>query len=82
MQTSHLDTLNIKIPREGNGNSLQYFYLENSKDRRAWRAIQSTELQKVRQDWAHTQNIINISIQRQSFNKINHFYCFTKNIIK
>ena len=51
-------------------------------DRGAWWAIQSMELQRVRQDWAHTKNIKNICIQRQSFSKINHFYCFTKNIIK
>ena len=67
MQTSHLDTLNIKIPREGNGNSLQYFYLENSKDRRAWRAIQSTELQKVRQDWAHTKKYLKYIYTKAEF---------------
>ena len=27
-----------RSPREGNGNSLQYSFLENSMDRRAWRA--------------------------------------------
>ena len=28
----------MSIPREGNGNSLQYTYLENSMDRGAWQA--------------------------------------------
>ena len=27
-----------RAPGEGNGNQLQYFYLENSMDRGAWRA--------------------------------------------
>ena len=28
-----------RFPREGNGNPLQYSYLENFMDRRAWQAI-------------------------------------------
>ena len=27
------------LEKEGNGNPLQYFYLENPKDRGAWRAV-------------------------------------------
>ena len=33
--------------REGNGNPLQYSYLENHKDGRAWQAMGSTELRRV-----------------------------------
>ena len=45
-----------RSPGEGNGNPLQYSCLENSKDRGAWRATQSTGLQRVRHDWvANTQ---------------------------
>ena len=36
-----------RSPGEGNGNPLQYSYLENPMDRRAWR-VQSIELQRVR----------------------------------
>ena len=34
-------------PREGNGNPLQYYCLENSKDRGAWWAIVCEILKKV-----------------------------------
>ena len=40
-----------RSPRVGNGNSLQYTCLENSMDRGAWQATQSTGLQWVRQHW-------------------------------
>ena len=33
---------------EGNGNSLQYSYLENPMDRRAWQVTQSMGLQRDR----------------------------------
>ena len=38
------------FPRVGNGNPLQYFYLENSMDRGAWHA-KSMKSQRVRQNW-------------------------------
>ena len=40
-----------KPPEEGTSNPLQYSYLDNSMDRRAWWAIVH-RLQRVRQDWA------------------------------
>jgi len=43
-----------KIPGGGNGNPLQYSCLENSKDRGACWASQSTESQRVGYDWIHT----------------------------
>ena len=36
-----------RSPGEGNGNPLQYSYLENSMDRGAWWVIQSTLTQRV-----------------------------------
>ena len=44
-----------RSPGEGNGNPLQYSYLENSMDRGAWRAI-IHEITRVRHDSAHTRN--------------------------
>ena len=37
-----------RSPGEGNGNPFQYSCLENSMDRRAWQAIQSRGLQRVK----------------------------------
>ena len=37
-----------RSPGEGNGNPLQYSYLENSMNRGAWWAIQSMGLQRIR----------------------------------
>ena len=37
-----------KIPWKGNGNPLQYSYLEKSMDRRAWRATVHGVLNRVR----------------------------------
>ena len=39
-----------RSPGEGNSNPLWYFYLENSKDREAWRALVHA-LQRVRHNW-------------------------------
>ena len=39
-----------RSPGEENGNPLQYSYLENSRDRGAWWAIQSIMSQRVRYD--------------------------------
>ena len=41
-----------RSPGEGNGNSRQYSYLENSMDRGGWRALECMELQRVRHDLA------------------------------
>ena len=41
-----------RSPGEGHGNTLQYSYLENPMDRRAWWATQFMGLQRVRHDWA------------------------------
>ena len=41
-----------RVPREGNGNPLQYSCLENSMDRGAWWA-KSIGLQRVRHDGAN-----------------------------
>ena len=38
-----------RSPGEGNGNPLQYSYLENPRDRGAWR-VRSIGLQRVRYD--------------------------------
>ena len=35
-------------PGEGNGNQLQYSYLENPMDKRAWEVLQSTGSQRDR----------------------------------
>ena len=43
-----------RSPGEGNGNPLQYFYLENSKDRGTWWAT-VTGSQRVRHDSATKQ---------------------------
>ena len=40
-----------RSPGEGNGNPLQYSYLENSMNRGAWR-LQSLGWQRVGHDWA------------------------------
>jgi len=39
-----------RFPGEGNGNPLQYSYLENPVDGGAWCRLLSTELQRVRND--------------------------------
>ena len=65
----------IRPPGVGNGNSFQYSFLENSRDRRAWRAT----VHGVTKNWTQlsTQHIyqsvitlnvnrINIAIKRQS----------------
>ena len=41
-----------RFPGERNGNPLQYPFLENLMDRRAWWAAKSTGLQRVGHDWA------------------------------
>ena len=41
-----------RSPGGGHGNPLQYYCLENSTDRGAWRGLQSTASQRVRCDWA------------------------------
>ena len=41
-----------RFPGEGNGNSLQYSYLENPTDRRAWRAI----VHGVTKSWTRLSN--------------------------
>ena len=40
-----------RYPGVGNDNPLQYFCLENSMDRGAWQAVESTESQRVRHNW-------------------------------
>ena len=47
-----------RFPGQGNGNPLQYSCLRNSLDRGAWQAT-VYGLQRVRHDWAHTQEEIN-----------------------
>ena len=42
-----------QVPGEGNGNSLQYYCLENPMDRGAWQAIFMGS-QRVGQDWLST----------------------------
>ena len=39
-----------RSPGEGNGNPLQYSFLENSKDNGAWKAIESMGSQRVGND--------------------------------
>ena len=42
-----------RSPREGNGNSLQYSCLENSRDRRVWR----TTVNRVAQSWTRLRRL-------------------------
>ena len=42
-----------RSPREGNGNPLQYSYLQNPMDRKESDELQSIGLQRVSHDWAH-----------------------------
>ena len=56
------------IPGGGNDNPLQYSCLENPLDRGAWQTIQSTELQRVRHDWAHTEYIALLNDQHDQYN--------------
>ena len=46
----------------GHGNPLQYSYLENPVDRRAWKAIPSKGLQRIGHDWVtgHTYKDLNV----------------------
>ena len=48
MQEIQVQSLGRKDPLAGNGNPLQYSYLESSKDRGAWQATQSMESQRIR----------------------------------
>ena len=41
-----------RAPGEGNGNPLQYSWLENPMDRGTWWATESMGLQRVRHSWA------------------------------
>ena len=43
-----------RSPEEGNGNSFQYFSLENSMDREAWWATQSMGVMKASDSTEHT----------------------------
>ena len=57
-----------RSPGEGHGNPLQYYCLENSMDRGAWRALllQSMWLQRVRHDWVCTHRLHCERIWRRS----------------
>ena len=44
-----------RFPGGGNGNPLQYPYLENPMDRGAWRVCGVTKSQTLLSDWEHTQ---------------------------
>ena len=48
MQEIWVQSLGLEGPLAGNGNPLQYSYLESSKDRGAWQATQSMESQRIR----------------------------------
>ena len=48
MQEIRVQSLGLEDPLAGNGNPLQYSYLESSKDRGAWQATQSMESQRIR----------------------------------
>ena len=54
-----------RFPGEGNGNSLQYSWLENSMDRGACR-LQSLGSQRVGHDWAHTLKYMMLVTQSMS----------------
>ena len=41
-----------RSPGEGNGNPLQYSFLENPMDRGTWRGLQSMGSQRVRHNWS------------------------------
>ena len=64
MQETRLDPWLGKIPREGNGNSLQGSCLDNSMDIGAWWATYSPLGHRVRHDW-----VTNIFIFTSYLNK-------------
>ena len=51
------------FPGEGNGNPVQYSWLENPTDREAWLTIESTGWQRVGHNWAT--NIFNFIYKNQ-----------------
>ena len=48
-----------RSPGEGNGNPLQFSYLENPMDGGAWQATQSMGSRRVGHDWATSLSIVN-----------------------
>ena len=63
-----------RSPRDGNSNPLQYACLENSMDRRVWRASVHgvSKCQTQLSDWAHTSPSGSSPVQARSQNTLGH----------
>ena len=55
MQETQVRSLSGKSPEEGNGNPLQYSYLENTTERGAWWATVHRGHKRIRHDLATKQ---------------------------
>ena len=66
-----------RSPGEGNGNPLQYSFLENSMDRGAWQATvhRVAKSQTQLNDGVHTHTYTHIGLSQGQYDKVFKIFC-------